>query len=162
MLFATAFGLGSLGLFLSAWLKRTQLATAIALIIVFLVSFAAPLIHGYLYSASGIFENGQLQRRRPPEALVWLSAISADIDLICTAIPDSYSLTCGYSTTVVGQELDEQNPPRDVLWPRQVLAFLVLGVVLTLATTQLISPSRRIRAERGVPPAPDGLFEPAA
>jgi len=160
MLFIVSFGVGSIGLFLSAWFKRTQIATAISLVIVFGISFIAPLVHGYVYISGVTFGDGQVERRPPPEPLVWFSAIAADIDLVCTAIPDSYTVTCGYSTTVVGQELDQQNPPRDVLWPRISLAFLILGVILTLATTQLISPSRRLRADRSIPPAQDHLFEP--
>jgi len=155
MLFATAFGVGSIGLFLSAWLKRTQLATAIALIVVFLLSFAAPLVHGYAYLSSRSFVAGEVSGP-PPEPMVWFSALAADIDLLCTAIPESYSVTCRYSTTVVNQDLDETTPPRDVLWPRIVVMFILLGTVLTLATTQLISPSRRLRNDRAAP-APDLL-----
>jgi ABC-type transport system involved in multi-copper enzyme maturation permease subunit len=155
VLLATAFGLGSIGLFLSAWLKRTQLATAIALIVVFLVSFVLPFVHGYTYTTSAFTGNGD--RQPPPEQLVWLSPLSADIDLICTAIPDSYAVSCGYSSVVVGQDLNRATPPRDLLWPRIVLALVVLGVVLTVASTQLISPSRRYRkepAEAGPDPLP--------
>jgi ABC-2 type transport system permease protein len=148
MLFAVSFGAGSIGLFLSAWLKRTQIATAIALVVVFLISFVVPLVHGYVYAASVAFDNGQAQRRPPPEQLVWLSAIAADIDLLCTAVPDSYGVTCAYTTVVVGRELDPQNPPRDVLWPRIVASFVILGIGLTLATTQMIAKSRRIRPPR--------------
>src|SRR3954451_15520490 len=146
VLFATAFAMGSVGLFLSAWLKRTQLATAIALIVVFVISFAAPFLHGYTYMSSRFTENGE-ERAPPPEQFVWFSPLAADIDLICTAIPDSYVVSCGYSTVVVGQDLDPTTPPRDLLWPRVVLALVALGVVLTLAATQLISPSRRYRKE---------------
>jgi ABC-type transport system involved in multi-copper enzyme maturation permease subunit len=144
VLFAAAFAMGSIGLFLSAWLKRTQLATAIALIVVFVLGFAAPFFHGYSY-LSAPFDGGP--RRPPSEVLVWFSPLAADIDLICTAVPDSYAASCGYSSTVVGLELDPTNPPRDRLWPRIVLAMVALGTVLTLVTTQLISPSRRYRKE---------------
>ena len=150
VLFVVAFAMGSIGLFLSAWLKRTQLATAVALIVVFLISFAAPLVHGYAYLSSN-FITGENERRPPPEPMVWFSALAADIDLLCTAIPESYGATCGYSTVVVGQDLDRQNPPRDLLWPRIVVILLVLGTVLTLATTRLISPSSRLRDERSRP-----------
>jgi ABC-type transport system involved in multi-copper enzyme maturation permease subunit len=155
MLLAAAFFVGSIGLFLSAWLKRTQLATAIALIVVFLLSFAAPLVHGYVYLSSRSFGFEQ-ENRPPPEPMVWFSALAADIDLLCTAIPETYTITCRYSTTVVGQDLDETVPPRDVLWPRIAGAFIILGTMLTLATTQLISPSRRLRNDRAAP-APDLL-----
>jgi ABC-type transport system involved in multi-copper enzyme maturation permease subunit len=155
VLLATAFGMGSIGLFLSAWLKRTQVATAIALIVVFLLAFAAPFVHGYTYTTSSFNGDGR-RRTPPPEEMVWFSPLAADIDLICTAIPDSYAVSCGYSTVVVGQDLDRATPPRDLLWPRIVIALVVLGVVLTLATTQLISPSRRYRKEPAEP-GPDLL-----
>src|SRR4029078_9511567 len=69
VLLATAFGMVSIGLFLSAWLKRTQLATAIALIAVFLISFAAPFVHGYTYVSAPF--NGE-RRGAPPEGTVLL------------------------------------------------------------------------------------------
>jgi ABC-type transport system involved in multi-copper enzyme maturation permease subunit len=158
MLFVVAFGVGSIGMFLSAWLKRTQLATAITFVIVFTISFALPLVHGYSYLSSRTFdpETGQMREPQPPsELMVWLSPLAADIDLMCTAVPDSYGTTCQYSAVVVGAGVvDPQNPPRDMLWPRIALALIVLGIVLTLGATQMITSSRRVKRQRPPPSEP--------
>jgi hypothetical protein len=54
-----------------------------------------------------------------------------------------------------GVAVPEQNPqaqsfgfPRDTFWPRSALAFVVIGVVLTLISTQLVAPTRRFRLFR--------------
>jgi hypothetical protein len=38
--------------------------------------------------------------------------------------------------------------PRDTFWPKSTAAFLALGVVLTLASAQLVAPTRRWRLRR--------------
>lgn len=150
MLFAIAIGIGSIGLFMSALVKRTQIATALAYLIVLLLSLGSVALHTYLYASSRPNDVGmRANERYAPEALVWLSPLVADVDLLCTAIPETYAITCSYIAAVTGKDRDfddlAANPPRDVFWPRSALALLALGVVLTLATTQLIAPSRRIR-----------------
>jgi hypothetical protein len=35
--------------------------------------------------------------------------------------------------------------PRDTFWPKSTAAFLALGVVLTIASAQLVAPTRRWR-----------------
>jgi hypothetical protein len=47
--------------------------------------------------------------------------------------------------------------PRDTFWPRNAVAFVVLGVILTLLSTQLVAPTRRLhlrlrRRGTGSPP----------
>jgi hypothetical protein len=38
--------------------------------------------------------------------------------------------------------------PRDTFWPQSATAFLVVGVILTLLSTQLVAPTRRLRLPR--------------
>ncbi|HEV8053797.1 MAG TPA: hypothetical protein VGP30_03105, partial [Candidatus Limnocylindrales bacterium] len=38
--------------------------------------------------------------------------------------------------------------PRDTFWPRSAAAFIGLGTILVLLSTQLIAPSRRLRIPR--------------
>ncbi|HUG48107.1 MAG TPA: ABC transporter permease [Candidatus Limnocylindria bacterium] len=158
LLFAAAFGLGSIGLFMSALLKRTQLATALAFIVVLMLAAGSLALHTYMLASSAA--DGRAVRPQAPEALLWLNPVVAVIDMGCTAIPDSYNVTCGYITGVTNQELDPVNPPRDAFWPRAATAFLLLGVGLTLATTQLIAPSRRIRVRGSAPAAGEQQVEP--
>lgn len=158
LLLAVTFGIGSIGLFMSALLKRTQIATALSYVVVLLLAIGSIALHTYWYASSQReWFNGE-DRRSAPEALVWLSPFVADLDLLCTAIPESYGFTCSYSATVTGQHPDftdlAAHPPRDAFWPRSVAAFLALGVSLTLLTTQLIAPSRRLRRGRVTADAP--------
>jgi len=130
---------------MSALLKRTQLATALSYVVVLVLTAGSLFLHTYLYASSGAEGGG---RPTAPEALLWLNPPIAVVDLGCTAIPDSYSFTCAYISGVTGQELDPVNPPRDAFWPRSAAAFIVVGLGLTLATTQLIAPSRGLRGWR--------------
>jgi ABC-type transport system involved in multi-copper enzyme maturation permease subunit len=161
LLFACTFGIGSIGLFVSAVFKRTQVAGAVAYVIAFLLAIGTIALHSYIYASSqpvGRFGAG-VDERHAPEALLWLNPFVADLDVLCTAIPESYGFTCSYIAGVSGRNPDFRevaaDPPRDAFWPKSVAAFLVLGVALTLLTTQYIAPSRRIRRRRGrqAPPA---------
>ena len=38
--------------------------------------------------------------------------------------------------------------PRDTFWPKSAAAFVILGLALTLASAQLVSPTRRFRIPR--------------
>ena len=70
-----------------------------------------------------------------------------------------------------GVAMPEQDPqvqsfgfPRDTFWPRSALAFVVVGVVLTLISAQLVAPTRRFRLFRrwGRRPARLPALAPAA
>jgi len=153
LLFVTAFGLGSIGLFMSALVKRTQMATAISFVIVLILALGSLAIHTYILAAqTRPFFDPESEPRTAPEALLWLNPFVADVDLLCTALPNTGGGPCSYIATVTGIELDPVRPARDSFWPRSMAAFIVLGVTLTLLTTQLIAPSRRFRRTRTPPP----------
>ena len=156
LLFAVTFGIGSIGLFMSALVKRTQIATALSYVAVFLLAFGSLALHTWMYVSSQPFDfEGRVDERHAPEALLWLSPIVADVDLLCTAIPEGS--TCSYSATVTGQNSDNPDQPvspaRDAFWPKSALAFIALGIGLTLLTTQWIAPSRRVWRRRRTQPA---------
>jgi ABC-type Na+ efflux pump permease subunit len=160
VLFATTFGVGSIGLFMSALLKRTQVATAVAYVIVFLITVVGVVLHAWLYSTSAPPDfRIRDAERHAPIALVIFNPFVADMDVLCSAIPESYSFTCSYIAAVTGRERELANlaadPPHDTFWPRSVVALLAMGSLLTLLTTQLISPSRRIRRPRPRDPQPE-------
>lgn len=161
LLFAIAIGLGSIGLFMSALLKRTQAATALSYVIMFGLTIGTFVLHSWLLTTTQFDARGRFlepeERSMPPVALLLLNPFVADVDVLCTAVPDPYGGTCGYPATVVGFQLDPANPPRDLFWPKSALSFLLLGVVLTFGSTQLIAPSRRFRRHRPIiPDDPEG------
>lgn len=154
VLFAVTFGIGAIGLFMSALLKRTQVATALSYIIVFLITIVGVVVHAWMYASSAPPNFAMRDdERHAPIALVILNPFVADMDVLCSAIPESYGFTCSYIAAVTDRERDIANlaadPPRDTFWPRSVVALLALGTLLTLLTTQLIAPSRRIRNPNG-------------
>lgn len=173
LLAALAFGIGAIGLFMSALIKRTQIATVLSYIVVLILMFGTLALHSYWMATSTEREDnfGRVVRHHAPVALLWLNPLAADVDAVCTATPESYSFTCSYISVVTGRDfvgagqfgrfgqVQPVDPPRDALWPASTASFLVLGVGLTLLTTQLIAPSRRIRRHKPGAPPPDSRFD---
>jgi ABC-type transport system involved in multi-copper enzyme maturation permease subunit len=87
ILFATAIGLGSVGLFFSALMKRTQaatIATYFGLLFVTLGSFFIFYFWNTMTDGSGTIGQGfGPLRGRPPEALVYLNPYYAQADVLC-------------------------------------------------------------------------------
>jgi ABC-type transport system involved in multi-copper enzyme maturation permease subunit len=152
LLIVVAFGIGSIGLFLSALFKRTQVATVVSYVIVLVLIIGTVVLHAYLVSTTTEREDGDFGgpvRHHAPAAILWLNPLVADIDVLCTAIPESYGVTCAYISVITSRQLDGADEfPRDTFWPASTGAFLVLGVGLTLLTTQMIVPSRRVRRRK--------------
>ncbi|MDL2335147.1 MAG: ABC transporter permease subunit [Chloroflexota bacterium] len=223
-LFALAFGMGALGLFVSALVRRTQTATVLTFVLVLVLSIGTAAAHQFWQvaarstsSSSGLLLTSR--SGRAPEALLWLNPFVADLDMVCATAPDTYHLSCEYVSGVTGRPYfgsptntqtfpgvlkgapvpsvpfrggggvivndsgagvaPETAPPvpvagvdcapnvrcamppetganqalsfgfpRDTFWPKSATAFLVLGVVLTLLASQLVSPTRRLRISR--------------
>lgn len=212
LLFTLAFGMGAVGLFLSALVRRTQAATVLASVVVLVLALGTIPVHA-LWSVLGTSATRSTtgittirQPNRGPDALLWLNPLVGAMDLICTTAPGGYErFTCDYVAAVthtpffgggnrdvfgdraiedvavaldagfvkpmpmddIGVRPDDVDPrpnattsfgfPRDTFWPRNTAAFLVLGVVLTLLSTQLVAPTRRLhllprgRGARGTP-----------
>lgn len=109
VLFATAFGMGAIGLFISALTRRTQTATVLTLIVVLgltLGSAAAYEFWKVLSTETAKTQSGFIpvaRSDRAPEALLWLNPFVADMDLICTTAPGGYDRdTCDYVAAVTG------------------------------------------------------------
>jgi ABC-type transport system involved in multi-copper enzyme maturation permease subunit len=75
----------------------------------------------------------------PAPAIVGAPACEGGRD--CFVDADFEILPAAATTTSLGF-------PRDVFWPRSVAAFLVVGIVLTMLSAQLVAPTRRLRLPR--------------
>ncbi len=213
LLFTLAFGMGAIGLFLSALVRRTQAATVLASVVVLVLALGTIPVHA-LWSVLGTTtsrtQTGITTIRSPnrgPDALLWLNPLVGAMDLICTTAPGGYErFTCDYVAAVTrtpffggqgsmdmpadgeviafdragddvavvravafedgvkpmdedpaGQPMASLGFPRDTFWPRNAAAFVGLGIVLTLLSTQLVAPTRRLhlrlrRRGTGSPP----------
>jgi ABC-type transport system involved in multi-copper enzyme maturation permease subunit len=206
-LFALAFGMGAIGLFISAIVRRTQTATVVTFVLVLLLSIGTAAAHQFWQVATTSSTTSVLvsSRGKAPEALLWLNPFVADLDMVCATAPDSYHQSCDYISSVTRKPYfgtpPQTNPgvvtfdgkggffprsapsdavadfangvggcqpfvldcsadvstlqqqtslgfPRDTFWPKSAAAFVILGVLLTLASAQLVSPTRRLRLPR--------------
>jgi ABC-type transport system involved in multi-copper enzyme maturation permease subunit len=108
MLFALAFGMGAIGLFVSALVRRTQTATVLTFVLVLSLTLGSAVVHAFWFASSqtpAVFNaNGQqIAAAKPgdaPEALLWLNPFVSDADLICTTAPGGTDVTCSYLSTV--------------------------------------------------------------
>jgi ABC-type transport system involved in multi-copper enzyme maturation permease subunit len=186
ILFATAIGLGSVGLFFSALLKRTGASTGLTFVATIVLSIGSLFIWAYSAGTS-IGANGI--PKQPPEAILYLNPFVAQADVAC-GTESGFGFWCGIVGTVTGgngsvfpNATDTQGsnfggkiigpvpiggagvvtgPPPDVaqafgdvgslrdrFWPKTVASFLVLALILTLASVQLVTPTRRWRPAFG-------------
>jgi ABC-type transport system involved in multi-copper enzyme maturation permease subunit len=105
-LFALAFGMGAIGLFISALVRRTQTATVMTFVVVLFLSIGTAAIHQFWQVATRPAATSSVitsQRGKAPEALLWLNPFVADADMVCATAPDSYHLTCDYISSVTGK-----------------------------------------------------------
>jgi len=101
VLFITAIGLGSLGLFISAVMQRTQAATVVTFFGVLALTMGTLFIVLFWTTMAGLGP-GQTRigssglgpiKGRPPEALLWFNPFAAEYDVICGA-SDGYGGWC--------------------------------------------------------------------
>jgi ABC-type transport system involved in multi-copper enzyme maturation permease subunit len=106
-LFALAFGMGAVGLFISALVKRTQVATVATYVVVLSLALGTFMVWAFwravtpARAATG-FSVTQ-EQKRPPEALLWLNPFAAGADLICGTSPSGYHETCVFISAVTGR-----------------------------------------------------------
>jgi ABC-type transport system involved in multi-copper enzyme maturation permease subunit len=106
-LFALAFGMGAVGLFISALVKRTQTATVVTFVVVLLLSIGTAAVHQFWQVATKPTSTSSiLVSQRPgkaPEAALWLNPFVADLDMVCATAPDTYHASCDYISTVTNR-----------------------------------------------------------
>ena len=102
VLFASAIGLGSVGLFISALMQRTQAATVVTFFGVMALTMGSLFVVLFWTKMAGVAPNqagfGNQQgigpiKGRPPEALLWFNPFAAQYDVICGA-SDGYGGWC--------------------------------------------------------------------
>jgi ABC-type transport system involved in multi-copper enzyme maturation permease subunit len=208
VLLTTALGLGSVGIFFSALIKRTQAATIITYFAVGAATIGAFFIYFFwntMTNGGGLVTQGIGPiKGRPPEALLYLNPYFAQADVVC-GVENGFGEWCervafvsdrsifsgapGFTTTdpsnsvapggIVNkgrggiEPVPQPAPPatgvddfvgdvavqpfeviRDSFWPKSSAAWLILSLVLIVATVQLVSPTRRWRPS--LPRAPGG------
>jgi len=156
---------GSVGLFVSALVKRTQAATVINLVTVIALTAGTGFIFIFWSSmtSNGLLPNNARDRgfleslaRRPPEALLWFNPFIAQLDVVC-GTETGFGASCQIIGAVTNQNQNAFNDqgfengfgvPRDSYWPRASAAMAIVSLVLIVLAVQLVSPTRRWRIRR--------------
>lgn len=105
-LFALAFGMGAVGLFISALVRRTQTATVLTYVVVLALTFGSVAVHKFLMVTTTPTPTGNVivsPRHKAPEALLYLNPFVANMDLVCTTVPGSFHDSCVYMSEVTGK-----------------------------------------------------------
>jgi ABC-type transport system involved in multi-copper enzyme maturation permease subunit len=169
VLFATAILYGSLGLFISALVKRTQAATVINIVLALALTGGSGVIYGVVAATAASDAQQKANETNvavdwskvmlPPTAMLWMNPFVTQMDVLCHA-DTSLGPSC-YVVLVVTGRLDiavGQNAgiaggqgfgmPSDSYWPGSVAVMLAISTLLILGSTQLISPTRRWQRPR--------------
>jgi ABC-type transport system involved in multi-copper enzyme maturation permease subunit len=89
VLLIDAIGLGTIGLFFSALLRRTLAATVASYFVVLALTLGSIFVWGFLYASGTQVEQSNLDgsfnvtRKAPPEAILWFNPFVADADVLC-------------------------------------------------------------------------------
>jgi len=116
VLLIDAIGLGTIGLFCSALLKRTLAATVASYFIVLAVTLGATFVWAFLYATSAQVDRSNpdgsfsVTRQRPPEALMWLNPFVADSDILCPTGLGSNGF-CSLVSEITGTQAVTQDFP---------------------------------------------------
>ncbi len=188
VLLATALMLGAVGLFFSALLKRTQAATVLTYITVLALTLGTALLFGFWTAVANQMPDGGFRpgpARMAPAALLYVNPGVAMLDVVGNTEPGGSGGINSMLRELRGEgggfvggnvecindvcrEVDQFGNPIDVAavaggsgywWPRIALTFVLLSVLLTLASMRLVVPpgmrwALRRRRAAALPPAP--------
>ncbi len=107
-LFAVAFGAGAIGLFFSALLRRTQVATVATYLTTLALTLGATVLYVFWFAMAQGNTQGQgfiadQPRGTPPEGLLWLNPFIGDLDLMCATAIGGYSEACSAVNFITGE-----------------------------------------------------------
>ena len=168
VLLATALILGSIGLFYSALIKRTQAATVMTYITVLAMTLGTTMLFIFWSVVINQDENSGFigPTQRAPEQLMYVNPGIAMLDVVGNTEPGGFgginqllaqlrgeTVNFGGGVVCEGdicQPVDQfGNPIDDAVietgtgywWPRISITFVVLSAILTLAATRLVVPA---------------------
>jgi ABC-2 type transport system permease protein len=161
VVFAAGLAIGSIGIWCSAAMARTQTATVAAFIVtgVLVVGLSA----AWLGLDARLSESGR--NERPPQALLLFNPFIAQMDVMCQAtgegcvaqqagVPRDATLDTGGQVVIdantgepieVGPRFVEPASPGGDFWPIAVLVYLAGAALAIFGASQSISPTRRWR-----------------
>jgi ABC-type transport system involved in multi-copper enzyme maturation permease subunit len=161
VLLVSAIGLGSLGLFISAVMQRTQAATVVTFFAVIFLTMGTLFVVLFWTTMAG-FSNGGLVsgggpgpiKGNPPQALLWFNPFAAQYDVICGA-SDGYQGWCsrlsrvtngsisigiGGSGTTSTTTFNDVGSGGVTIGPAPAGKFFNPGVVVDVAPVQVVQP----------------------
>jgi ABC-type transport system involved in multi-copper enzyme maturation permease subunit len=109
LLVCFAVGFGAIGLFISALVKRTQVATVLTYLTIVALTAGTWVVWYFLYATSGVSAPGGLipgtgaASGRPAQQMLWLNPFVADMDLICVTSVTGSSDACLIMSAVTGK-----------------------------------------------------------
>lgn len=168
----TGIGLGSVGVWCSAAMKRTQAATVSAFVV------TALMVAGATAAWATIESRGRPPH--PPEALLYLNPFAAQLDVICQASGSACIVTQALNHATESESVEAvpaefapvgpfdgqamplerpffqpPPPPGGDFWPKSVLVYLLLTPLALAGAAQSVSPTRRWQwPARPQPPRP--------
>jgi ABC-type transport system involved in multi-copper enzyme maturation permease subunit len=168
VLLVEAFGLGCLGLFFSALLKRTLAATIVTYCLVLAMTVGATFVYAFLSASSGFTQVVQADGSRigranlAPEALLWFNPFVADMDVLCPT-GNGTGGTCTIIAAIMGQDQSFggrlQGVGGAVVAPAPAVAG---GPVKVLPDGSVVMPDGTLIAAGQPQPIPVAAFDPNA
>jgi ABC-type transport system involved in multi-copper enzyme maturation permease subunit len=107
VLLIDAIGLGTIGLFFSALLRRTLAATVASYFVVLALTLGSIFVWGFLYASGTQVEQSNVDgsfnvtRKAPPEAILWFNPFVADADVLCPTGTGSNGF-CSFIAEITG------------------------------------------------------------
>jgi len=114
VLLIDAIGLGTIGLFFSALLRRTLAATVASYFVVLALTLGSIFVWGFLYASGTQVEQSNVDgsfnvtRKAPPEAILWFNPFVADADVLCPTGTGSNGF-CSFVAEITGNAQLTQN-----------------------------------------------------
>jgi hypothetical protein len=109
LLFSLCFGMGAVGLFFSALARRTQIATVLTYVTVLALTLGSFGVFRFWHgiASASATPGGLLQPANriqpPPQQLLWLNPLIADIDVLCGTAADGYDDNCALISWVTNR-----------------------------------------------------------
>ena len=175
VLFATVIGLGSIGIFFSALTRRTGASTGLTFVATLVFTVGSLFLFVYMATTAEVSSNGMrrpppqailwlnpfvaqadvacgTEDGASGGSCSFMSSILGPADDLAIPVTDPTKPVPAFRGGGVGvmEEADVATAAvfdtnRDRFWPKTVLSFLILATVLTTASIQFVSPTRRWR-----------------